>query len=421
MRGVRQRVRAATADYRGFDRAVYALVGARLVNVLGSGIVYPFATLYFHLELGMALSLVGAGLLANSVATAAGTLVGGMLADRYGRKPVLVGSMASSAVTLAAYALVTTVPAFVAVATAAGFTTGLYAPASQAMIADLTPSARREQAFGLLKVASNAGFGTGFVAGGLLYGVAHAAVFVVDGTTSGVVAALLVVLLPRAEGGMRATASPRETLRRWGRAVTRRRLAALALLNVGFAVLYAQMQATVPVMATETLGLSSEQIGTLYVLNPLVVVLFQLPVVSWVSGWRRTRGLVCSTGFWAASYLAVSAAYDVPRLAGVGLVGAFLVLRTVGELLHSPLVTALASDVASAETRGSQLSLLEVAKRVGFGVGPVVGGAFFDYGFEWLLWPAMVGLAAVVAVGLLALERTISPRENGASSGNGGV
>lgn len=417
---VGQLVRAATADYRGFDRAVYALVGARLVNVLGSGIVYPFATLYFHLELGMALSLVGAGLFANSVATAGGTVVGGMLADRYGRKPVLVGSMASSAVTLAAYALVTTVPGFVAVATAAGFTTGLYAPASQAMIADLTPSARREQAFGLLKVASNAGFGTGFVAGGLLYGVAHTAVFVVDGATSGVVAALLFVVLPRAEGGMRA-ASPGETLRRWGLAVTRRRLAALALLNVGFAVLYAQMQATVPVMAKETLGLSSEQLGTLYVLNPLVVVLFQLPVVSWVSGWRRTRGLVLSTGFWAASFLAVSAAYDVPRLLGVALVGAFLVLRTVGELLHSPLVTALASDLASAEARGSQLSLLEVAKRVGFGVGPVVGGVFFDYGVERLLWPALVALAAVVAVGMLVLERSISPRENGVSSGNGGV
>jgi MFS family permease len=408
-------VRAVVDEYRGFDRAVYALVGARLVNVLGSGVVYPFATLYFHLELGLPLSLVGAGLFANSVATAAGTVVGGVLADRYGRKPVLVGSMASSAVTLAAYALVSTAPGFVAVATAAGLTTGLYAPASQAMIADLTASENRERAFGLLKVASNAGFGAGFVVGGLLYEVARAGVFVADGATSAVVAGILVVALPRSGGGM-AGASVREALREWSRAVTRPRLAALAGLNVGFAMLYAQMQATVPVMAKETLGLSSSQLGTLYVLNPLVVVAFQLPVVSWVVGWRRTRGLVLSTGFWAASFVAVTLAYDVPRLAGVALVGGFLMLRTVGELLHSPLVTALASDMAAVETRGSQLSLLEVAKRVGFGVGSVVGGLFFDYGLERALWPALVVLAAAVAVGLLALGRSVTPAENGVSS-----
>lgn len=29
------------ADYRGFDRAVYVVLLARFVNVLGNGIVYP--------------------------------------------------------------------------------------------------------------------------------------------------------------------------------------------------------------------------------------------------------------------------------------------------------------------------------------------------------------------------------------------
>lgn len=48
----------------GFDRAVYVVVAARAVNALGSGAVYPFATLYFHLSVGLPLSLVAAGLLA---------------------------------------------------------------------------------------------------------------------------------------------------------------------------------------------------------------------------------------------------------------------------------------------------------------------------------------------------------------------
>ena len=399
---------------RGFRRPVYAVAGGRLINVFGAGLVYPFATIHFHLEVGLALSVVGLGLLANNVATATGTAVGGYLADRYGRRPVMVGSMSLSALTLAAYALVTTGAGFVAVATAAGLTTGLYAPASQAMIADLTDPGERERGYGLLKVASNAGFGSGFVVGGVLYEFASTAVFVADGLTSAAVAVVLLAALPRVHEG-RPAATLSEGVGDWGRAISRRRLVALAGLNVGFAVMYAQMQATVPVVASETLGLDSAQIGTLYVLNPLVLVLFQMPVLSAIGDWRRTRGLVASTAFWGVSFLAIVLVDWVPTGLGVALVGAFLVLRTVGEVLHSPLVTSLASDLGHADERGSRLSLIEIAKRLGMGIGAALGGAFFDYGLADLLWPTLIVGCVGLAVGLLALERRVSPAENGVS------
>jgi MFS family permease len=412
---------------RGFRRPVYAVAGGRLINVFGSGLVYPFASIHFHLQVGLPLSVVGLGLLANNVATAAGTAVGGYLADRYGRRSVMVGSMALSAFTLAAYALVTTGAGFVVVATAAGLTTGLYAPASQAMIADLTDTTERERGYGLLKVASNVGFGSGFVVGGVLYEVANTAVFVADGLTSAVVAAVLLVVLPRVHAG-RPTATLSESVGDWGRAISRPRLLALAGLNVVFAVMYAQMQATVPVVASETLGLDSAEIGTLYVLNPVVLVVFQMPVLAAVSGWRRTRGLVASTVFWATSFLAVVAVDRTPTILaavgvgstargttilGVGLIAAFLILRTVGEVLHSPLVTSLASDLGHADERGSRLSLIEVAKRLGMGGGAALGGVFFDFGLAALLWPTLLVGCLGLAVGLFALERRVSAAENG--------
>ena len=402
---------------RGFDRSVYLVAGARFVNTFGSGVVYPFATLYFVRVVGVPFTLVGLGLLANNVATATGTLAGGYLADRYGRRPVMVASMALAAPALAAYALVETAVGFAVVATAAGLALGLFAPASQATIADATASEDRDRAYGLLKIASNAGFGSGFVAGGVLFELARTAVFVVDGATSAVVAALLWVALPRtfesdatddaepsAETGAGGVAALRATLWEWRDAVEDRTVLALALLNVGFAVMYAQMQSTVPVFAESRLGLSSGQLGTLYVLNPLVIVLFQLPAVDRVEGWRRTRGLMLSAGFWAASFVALLLVTPAPPLVGVALVGAFLVLRTVGEILHSPLITAVASEVGAADERGSQLSVLEVAKRLGFGLGPVVGGAFFDAGAANLLWVVLLVGCLALAGGLLALE-----------------
>lgn len=414
-------MRDPLAPLRGFRRPVYVVGFGQLINLFGSGLVYPFATVYFHLVVGIPLSLVGVGLLANNVATAVGTALGGYAADRYGRKPVMATSMSLSAVTLAAYAFVTHLAAatplspalaFIAVATAAGLTLGLYAPASQALIADYTEGAKRDRGYALLKVANNAGFGLGFVVGGILYAYADLLVFIGNGLTSGLFAVVLLLLVPRAHSGTTDVAL-RDSIGNWGRAIGERRILALAAINVGFAVMYAQMQATVPVVATESLGLTSEQLGTLYTLNPLVIVVFQLPLVAAVTEWRRTRGLVVSAAFWAAAMIAVWIVPAVPNLLGIGLVGGFLILRTFGEILHSPLITSLTSDLGEAADRGSQLSLLEVAKRLGFGIGSAVGGAFFDYGFAWALWPTLAVVCGLLAIAVVGMERYLTPAENG--------
>ncbi|MFB6112912.1 MAG: MFS transporter [Halodesulfurarchaeum sp.] len=410
---------------RGFDRVVYAVALGQLINVFGSGIVYPFATVHFHLEVGIALSVVGLGFLAKNVTTAVATSIGGFLSDRQGRKPVMLASMAGNALTLSAFAFVpdlaravgvlTPGSAFVLVAAASGLTAGLYTPAAQAYTADATGDTSRDQAFSLLKVANNVGFGTGFVVGGLLYQVANVAIFIADGATSGLVAILLLFFVPKRFDRNEESAG-RSTLATWRGAITDRRVLHLALLNLGFAVLYAQMRTTIPVVAEERVGLDSAQLGTLFVLNPLTLVLLQIPVVDAISAWRRTRGLVLSATFWALSMVAVWLVYlSAPAfLLGVLLVGGHLVLRTVGEVLHSPLVTSLMSTLGTVEERGSQLSVLEVAKRLGFGVGSFVGGLFFDYGVSNLLWPTLGLLALALLVGVLALERHLTPAENGA-------
>ncbi|MFB6118324.1 MFS transporter [Halosegnis sp.] len=422
---------------RGFDHAVYVVAGGQLVNVFGAGLVYPFATVHFHLEVGIALAVVGLGLGAKSVATGVGTAVGGYLADAVGRRPVMVVSMAAAAFALSAYAavpaLAALVPgalvqpvgvsrlgaAFVGVSVVAGLVGGLYTPAAQALLADLTAESERDRGYALLKVANNAGFGAGFVAGGLLYSVASVAVFVADGATSGLVALLLIAFVPRATGGTdgeETGANAAGAFGRWLAAVREPRVLVLAGLNVGFAIMYAQMQATVPVVAKAGLGLSPVQLGTLYTLNPLTIVLFQLPVVAAVDDWRRTRGLTLSALLWGVSMGAALLA-DIgvgPVLAGVAFVGTHLVVRTLGEILHAPLVTSLTAGLGEASERGTHLSVVEVAKRVGIGAGSFLGGLFFDAGLATLWWLMLAGVCLLLAAALVGFERLVTPAENGA-------
>jgi hypothetical protein len=92
------------------------------------------------------------------------------------------------------------------------------------------------------------------------------------------------------------------------------------------------MQTTVPTFAEAKLGLDGATLGTLYVLDPLVVVLFQLPVVKRVRGGRRTRRLALSAEFWGVSFLALLVVYRV-SLVGIVCIGAFVNYPT---LLRSP-------------------------------------------------------------------------------------
>jgi MFS family permease len=433
--------RPSLESVRGFDRAVYVVALGQLINVFGSGLVYPFATVHFHLEVGIALSVVGFGLGAKSATRAVGTGVGGYLADGVGRKPVMVASMALAAVALAAFAFVprlaALVPpglaaavgvsrlgiAFVGVAAVSGAVGGLYTPAASAMTADLTSGADRDRGYALLKFTNNVGFGVGFAVGGVVYSVASVAVFVLDGATSAVVAVVLLLFVPR----LRGSREGRETgdaggitdtsVSEWWAAATRRRVLALALINVGIATMYAQMQTTVPIVAKEGLGLSSAELGTLFVLNPLTIVLLQIPLVDAVSDWRRTRGLAVSAGFWAVS-MVVAWAADLgvaPVAVGVVFVGGHLVFRTIGEILHSPLASSLMSSLGTVDERGTQLSVLEIAKRLGIGLGSFLGGVFFDYGLSGPWWWILVGVCLLVVVALLALERSVTPAENGAT------
>ena len=91
----------------------------------------------------------------------------GALSDRYGRRPVLLGSLAVMAVDHAVTALAGSMAVLVALRIIAGVTAATHATCNAAL-ADVTPPERRAQAFGLLGAAFMGGFILGPVIGGAL-------------------------------------------------------------------------------------------------------------------------------------------------------------------------------------------------------------------------------------------------------------
>ncbi|MGN2708724.1 MFS transporter, partial [Escherichia coli] len=68
------------------------------------GLFYPFSTIYFHNFVGIPLSLIGTGLGLLAATSVLSGLISGPLADRYGRKPVMLSALSGSAASFVLFA-----------------------------------------------------------------------------------------------------------------------------------------------------------------------------------------------------------------------------------------------------------------------------------------------------------------------------
>ena len=167
-----------------------------LVFRFGQGLYYPFSTIYFHNVVGIPLSLVGLGLGSLAAASVAASLVPGPLADRYGRKPVMLAYLFGSAATFLGFTFVEGFPGYLAVSVAAGLVgSSSFDAARNAMVADVTPGRLRARAYGLVRVGGNVGWALGPATAGLVATLAGGTGTIYRAMFAGTAALTLVVLV----------------------------------------------------------------------------------------------------------------------------------------------------------------------------------------------------------------------------------
>ena len=152
------------------NRALAFIFVTVLIDAIGFGIVIPvFPELIMKLtsrELGSAAQVSGwIAFLYASVQFVMGPVIGG-LSDRFGRRPVLLASLAAFSLDYLVMAYAPTLAWLVAARVVAGIT-GASFPTAYAYIADVSAPEKRAANFGLIGMA----FGFGFIIGPALGGI----------------------------------------------------------------------------------------------------------------------------------------------------------------------------------------------------------------------------------------------------------
>lgn len=169
--------------YAGLPSSIYILFAARVINSMGS-FVFPFLTLFLTKKMGMSEGEVGFFVMMSSIAGVPGNLLGGAIADRFGRKWVFITVQFLSALCLivSAFAGLSLLVPWLLIASL--FFSNAARPVNSAMIADMTSGEQRKRAFSLLYLGINIGFSIGPIISGFLFNKYIMWIFLGDALTT---------------------------------------------------------------------------------------------------------------------------------------------------------------------------------------------------------------------------------------------
>jgi MFS family permease len=405
-------VRSLAAYLRSLDprlpRAVYVLELGALVNAFGNGVVLPFLLIYLHNVRGIPFGLAGSAAAVQSTAALASGFLGGTLSDRVGPKRVLLGALAVMTVAFALMPLIRTAWEAFAIYTLWGVGSGSFWPSQSALLAGLTPPARRAPAYALQRLAMNVGVALGGVLAGLIASVGRPGTFtVLFAINSATFVGYMLVLV-----WVRAPALHDERLAgSWGAVLRDRVFTKFTLLNAAFMTAAISVAVELlPAFAKNVTRISEREVGIVFALDAIGIVLFQLPVVKLVEGRSRMRGLALMGLLWAASFLAVWAAGSWTRVtAAFGILAVAMLVFAVGECLHGAIQAPLSVDLAPPPLVGRYLAASSISWQIGWIIGPAAGGFILQHR-PLLLWPIAAGVNVLCAAAALALERRLPER-----------
>lgn len=373
----------------------WTLMGASFIDHLGFALLFPFFSLYITAHFEASMTQVGILFLIFSAASQIGSMVGGALADRFGRKKVILIGLVFSASSSVIMAFVNELRWFYLIAAVVGFLGELGKPAQQAMVADLLAEEQRTEGYGIWRVVSNLAFVFGPTIGGFLATNSYLWLFIADAVSSTITALVVLTSLPETKpekGSEEPEEGLQETFRGYRKVasdgVFMAFLAAFTLLNT----VYVQKDSTLPVFLRDVHNSPPEFYGGIMSLNAGMVVAFQFWVTRLIKKYPPMLVMMVGGGFYLVGFTMYGFVFGTATFALA------MVLITIGEMVTVPVSQALAAQFAPEDMRGRYMAVSELAWGIPFAVGPILGGVIVDnYDPIWV-W----NLCGILALGAMA-------------------
>ncbi|MBI2070534.1 MAG: MFS transporter [Elusimicrobia bacterium] len=378
---------------------------------------FPFIPIYFE-KRGLALGTIGLILAGNLVAHALGTLIGGRLTDDLGARKTMILSLrwrTGATVCLCAGILShAPAPLIAAIVFGVTFVGHAFQPACDVYIASRFSYSDRNSAFSLMRVGVNAGWALGPAIGGLLaHALGYGALFLLTALLTLMNTRLLDQRLPFDPVKSDAPDIPsRPPFSVWLISLKNSVWRSFLAVNFLAAIAYSQIFTLLSLYCSRFQGQGEAAIGLLFGWNGVLVVATQLWVTRLFRNWALTAMNALGLAIYAAGYLLIAGAS-----AWLGFFAAVTIV-TMGEVIHSPALTALTANMASNyggdNRQGLYVGLAQFTATLGSLAASVSGGYLLDHVGRMnssLPWFVAAAVAMAAALGYHLLSRLITSRE----------
>ncbi len=396
--------------YLELPPAVHLLCLGMFLNRLGSFLL-PFLTKFLKHRFGVGDDWASIGMTCFGIGAIVAALVGGHFADWKGRKPVLFGALAFGAGVLMLIPQLNAVWQVLLVVFLYAVIGEQFRPALQAMIADLVEPAKRTHAFGLMYISINLGFGIGPLIGGLLaersydylfYGQALASLcfgivvlaFVPEtlkrrpqSPSAGVHAEAPAVSEPARDRAQDAPSEPHVGFfAAFGQIIRDYPFLLFCMGTFFISVVFMQMMSSFSLFL-ESKGFGNREYGRIIAVNGLVIAAAQIFVSAAVARFDPFRmlalaSLLTSLGFGLKMAASSEAAFMMT-----------VVIWTFGEMMQSPLLAPVVSEIAPRRLRARYLGLVTIAFSGANALGAPLGGWILARYGGVALWTATACVA----------------------------
>ncbi len=386
------------SPYMGLRREIYIIFISKTINAMGA-LIYPFMTLLLSTKIGLSGAETGFYMTLTGVFYGPASLIGGKMADTFGRKKILIIFELLAVVSYIVCIFLPPGMMMVYVLMSAGFFFGVAGPSHDAMTADLTTPEQREGAYSLNYLGFNLGFAMAQVLAGFLFKDHLALMFIIDAVTA-IIGILLIAFLVKEtlneETSEENTHEERSDKSIFSIILSRPVLLFFALASFGYKFVYSQWPFMLPLHAEANFpGEGARLFGILGSFNALIVV-FCTPLITAMfknkTNIKRIfyAGILFTIGFGILGFISIKSAFFIS-----------VFIFTLGEILEAISTMPYIMNHTPASHRGRMSSIIPMIIGAGYTVGPVIMGSVLDkYGYQF----SWIAAASVVLISTIAMK-----------------